>query len=220
MASKTVESIVYRGITFRRYPDAKRWPDRYYFTPNGGHRKQGVGRLHEEIWKDTNGPIPDGYEIHHVDFDAANNDPANLHCITAAEHREIHRQRQSERGKSPEQVAHLRTIQPLTAEWHRSDEGREWHREYGRKTWEQREPVVKQCEQCDSSFTDITRRASSRFCSNKCKSAWRRASGADDEDRTCAVCGTTFRANRYSKQRACSTACGGRLQSATKTGSL
>ena len=80
-------------------------------------------------------------------------------------------------------------IRDAATERHRSDAGREWHREHGRRAWESRIPVERKCEQCGGEYTDFTLRENARFCSNKCKSAWRRASGVDDEDRTCIVCG-------------------------------
>ena len=45
---------------------------------------------HRWIWERANGPIPDGYEIHHRDGDALNNDPANLQLVTAAWHDDYH----------------------------------------------------------------------------------------------------------------------------------
>lgn len=46
-------------------------------------------RLHRRIWTDTNGPIPDGCEIHHKDSDKANNAIENLECLTKSDHSSI-----------------------------------------------------------------------------------------------------------------------------------
>ena len=89
-----------RGIRFRRYPDSPKLAERSYYVPGMGDRKRGIGRLHEEIWKVADGPVPDGCEIHHADFDPLNNDVSNLACLTVAEHKAAHCERGRERGRS------------------------------------------------------------------------------------------------------------------------
>lgn len=42
--------------------------------------------MHRYIWRFYNGKIPKGYDIHHKDFDKANNDIENLECILKSEH--------------------------------------------------------------------------------------------------------------------------------------
>ncbi len=61
------EVIYYKDIAFRRYPNSSKWADRNYYVPNATHRKRGIGRLHQEIWKDAHGLIPEGYHIHNLD---------------------------------------------------------------------------------------------------------------------------------------------------------
>src|SRR4051794_36225813 len=95
------ESVVFNGITFRRYPGAKQWSPRMYFTPHASHRRAGVGALHQELWKAAHGPIPTGMHVHHRDGDPLNNVLDNLECITEAEHNERHRQARSERASRP-----------------------------------------------------------------------------------------------------------------------
>lgn len=205
-----VESIVYRGIKFRRYPDAKWHSDRVYFVPGGQHRKNGVGRLHEEIWKDRHGPIPPDHQIHHIDGNALNNDISNLQCLHRDEHRALHAAEQ--KPMHPRRLAWLEANRPKATQWHRSAEGRAWHREMAREVWKHRTPDERTCEQCGGTYLSRATQGHDRFCSNKCKAAWRRASGVDDEDRSCEACGTVFRVNRYSKQRACSRLCGSRIR--------
>lgn len=43
------------------------------------------------VWESTNGPLPRGMVVHHIDRDALNDDPANLVALTRAEHVEEHR---------------------------------------------------------------------------------------------------------------------------------
>jgi hypothetical protein len=209
------ESIRFNGVIFRRYPNSSNWADRQYYTPGIADRQRGIGRLHEEIWKRAHGPIPDGCEIHHADYNPDNNDLRNLVCLTVAEHKEAHRERGRERTRTPEFQAHLNRIRPLAAGWHRSEEGRAWHREHATKhqfgRGKQRAEV---CEQCGASYETTKASAGDRFCSNKCKSAWRRASGVDNEQRVCAYCGGEFTVNRYNPKRCCGRTCAQRLRAA------
>ncbi len=204
------EVVVYKGITFYRYPRSRHSASRRYFTPGVQHRKRGVDLLHREIWKDHHGPIPAGHEIHHCDHNTLNNAPDNLECKTRPDHLAYHAEH-----LMPQQRALIREqwerVRVAAANWHGSDEGRAWHSELGKRSWEGREARVFTCEQCGEAFT--SRKAHEvRFCSPKCRSAARRAAGADNEDRPCAWCAGIFTANRYSKARYCSRACAGRAR--------
>lgn len=46
--------------------------------------------LHKYVWEKQNGPIPNGSEIHHVDFNKLNNDISNLRMLTTADHSKLH----------------------------------------------------------------------------------------------------------------------------------
>lgn len=63
------------------------------------------------------------------------------------------------------------------------------------------------CQQCGAGFVLPWPYTPQRFCSNRCKSAHRRASGVDDILKSCVRCGTLFLNSRYSKQKFCSRVC-------------
>ena len=189
------ESVRFDGVTFRRYPDSERWSDRSYFRPSGNSGREA---LHREVYKAHHGPIPDGWHVHHIDGDPGNNDPDNLAALPASAHHEHHGHDRPSVPPSAEALA-------LAAEWHRSPEGRAWHREHAKALWETRQARTIACEQCGTEFDDISLHA--KFCSNNCKSAARRASGVDDEGRLCGACGETFRVNRYAKAKCCTKSC-------------
>ena len=120
-----VESVVFNGRRYRRYPESGVPAHRQYFA-RAGHR------LHRDVWIYHNGPIPDGMHVHHVDGDTGNNDISNLACITKDEHWAEHRAQQSERSRRPEQLALLDRIRPSAAAWHRTPEGIEWHKQHAK----------------------------------------------------------------------------------------
>src|ERR1039458_968444 len=45
---------------------------------------------HHIIWEATNGPIPEGYLVHHIDKNKQNNDIENLQLVTPENHQKIH----------------------------------------------------------------------------------------------------------------------------------
>ena len=45
---------------------------------------------HRRVWEEHNGPVPDGFCIHHLDGNKKNNDIENLALIDALTHKRIH----------------------------------------------------------------------------------------------------------------------------------
>lgn len=209
-----VETVTFRGVRFRRYPEAKGHSTRVYFQPGIAAAQRGIESLHREVWKAAHGPIPDGCHIHHVDHDPANNDLSNLVCMTEDEHREHHAldEHAASRKRTDEWLGHLAEIRPLATEWHRSTEGRAWHREHGREVAANMPMKPGVCDQCGKAFLS---KVPMRFCSNACKSAWRRTAGLDDVARACERCGAAFTTNRYSRVRFCSRSCASRSHRST-----
>lgn len=202
-----VDVIVFRGTKFRRYPEATGWSERAYYTPGIADRQRGARRLHEELWIAANGPIPEGSHIHHADGDHLNNDVANLVCLTEDEHKDHHADDRRGRISYPGQAEHLERARVAATRWHRSPEGRAWHREMARKAWTKRKPQRLTCQQCSTEYDTLARHGAERFCSNGCKSKWRRNSGVDNETRTCECCTAEFTVNRYDRGRFCARSC-------------
>lgn len=76
----------------------KRWGVKYkqkgkgYFTIRRERRKheQEEGksvqvRLHNEIWEKHNGPIPEGFEVDHINYDTCDNRKENLRLLSQKE---------------------------------------------------------------------------------------------------------------------------------------
>jgi YHS domain-containing protein len=204
------EEIVFNGITFRRYPKSKRRNDRVYFKPHAGYIKKGIMYLHQEIWKSVNGNIPEGCCIHHIDGDPLNNAIENLSCIPITKHSGDHSTEWH--GEHQEQTKnHMDEIRPLTKAWHASGEGREWHALHA-ANWKRADPIDKVCESCGATFKDKTAGHTGRFCSNNCKSAYRRYQHFDEVRRICPVCSKAYNTNKYRQNETCSKSCAGRLR--------
>ena len=203
-------SVTYRGVTYKRNPNARQRSHRVYYT---APRCSGRSSLHRDVWRDSHPgeDIPRGWHIHHQDHDPFNNDPANLALRSpkghAAEHPEF-------TGPPAE---HLRAIASLAAAWHRSDDGRAWHAEHGKRTWEGREPQhAKTCAECGSGFVawfDKAARAKTddRYCSRACVNRARERKYRETVE--CPVCDGSFERDRYRKRpETCSRKCGAALR--------
>lgn len=176
----------------------------YYLSSNkvGNKRK----RLHRVVWEFYNGNIPNGFDVHHIDHDKGNNIIENLELISKSEHSKRH-------GKelTTEQRQKLRTnlvnkAMPKAKAWHSSPEGLAWHKEHYleiSKSIKEKEYV---CENCKKTYYKKPF-GKNRFCSNACKSAYRRNNKLDNVDIVCMNCGGVFSGNKYRKRKYCSKEC-------------
>ena len=208
--AETTDSVVFNGITFRRYPNSRNKSDSMYYRASGGLRKQGIAYLHHEVWRAHYGEIPEGCHVHHKDGDTTNNDISNLAAVPASKH--LSRHTLERISKNPKWIANaLDKARDKAKIWHKSREGREWHRQHGLETAAKRKnipKVTKTCEQCGGEYETMPDRAGiSRYCSRACHAKHRRDSGIDNETRRCAICGNEFVVNRYSKIKTCSKEC-------------
>lgn len=209
-----MERIECDGAIFSRNPSAKNRSDRVYFK---GISCLGKEYLHRYIWRKHNGEIPKGHHIHHKDGDPLNNDIENLECISPAQHREHHGETWSDREALLE---HLSNMRVEATEWHKSAEGRKWHKEHARILAEneaKKPRVEKQCSICNKSYLcPPAQQLISKYCSNNCKSQSRRSAGKDREERVCVQCQSTFTCNKYFSTQCCSGSCATRKQHADR----
>lgn len=188
------DTACYNGYTFRR--DKKTG---YYLSakPICGKRK----RLHVYVWENEIGEIQKGFQVHHKDRNKDNNEIENLELLSVHEHMSIHGK---ERAKqSAENV--VKYAMPKAKEWHKSEQGREWHVIHGIEAYSKRKPIEYKCDYCGNVFEtrNIYSEKSNKFCSNKCKAAFRRESGVDDVKKICKVCGGEYYANKYANTSRC-----------------
>lgn len=199
------EPVVVVSDTVQEFGGERFYRCGFYFQKRGR-------RLHRAVWEAHHGPVPDGCHIHHRDGDRSNNQIENLACLDGTDHLSLHA---VERADESREI--IDRIRHRAAKWHGSAEGKQWHKEHYQKHCAAalQAEFDFQCEQCGADFKG---KHGSKFCSNKCKSAYRRDSGVDDERRECVVCGRMFVTNRYSKTRTCSRSCGVKSSARTRTG--
>lgn len=95
------ETIIYKGQKYHRYPESKRRQHRVYFWKHDKFKEPPVA-LHRQIYIDTYGSIPEGYQVHHKDGNTLNNDIENLEALSALEHCHKHPMSEEERKKRSE----------------------------------------------------------------------------------------------------------------------
>ena len=184
----------------------------------GRYYQNDVGRLHRHVWEAFNGPIPQGFHIHHKDGDPANNHINNLELLSASEHLSGHMVDVDRKQTSTASL--LRNGVPAAALWRKRNP--ELATQIGRKaasamheaanrTWKEYT-----CAQCGNLFQAREhyrkgKRTSSQhgpFCSYNCAMAHRRKRGSDDIKKVCPQCGREYSTNRYKASRTCSRSCG------------
>ena len=170
-------------------------------------------RMHRYVWECNYGAIPEGYHIHHIDHDKSNNNIENLKLMKADEHMSLHGQAN---GIANVESGLLERIRPMTKEWHASDEGHKWHKEHYEKTKDKLHAKKEfKCDNCGKVFVGPDN-SLTRFCSNACKSAYRRKTGKDLIEKECVICGNKFKTNKYRPGRTCSRKCAGKLRTKNK----
>lgn len=194
--------VDFEGVRFYTKPTG-------YFVAAPNRAVHGERYLHRAVWVHHNGPVPDKYHVHHIDHDKKNNSIGNLELLRIGEHMSHH---STERyARDPESYVRAMDAARLAAPaWHRSDAGREWHRQHGRNVFANLPKEQRTCTWCGKQFAGTAGKSKRGFCSMSCQGAARVASGVDDVDKTCAYCGGAFRRNKYNKAATCSPTCAAR----------
>lgn len=171
-----------------------------YYLNAGTHK-----RLHVAVYENEVGEIPKGYVVHHLDQNKDNNTKENLVLMTNVEHVRLHGSLLTDERREQMRDNLINNAIPAAREWHGTDEGKAWHGEHAKQTWANWETRSYKCDYCGTEFETRNHYspASHRFCSNKCKSAFRRASGVDNVVKICERCGNEYTANKYTKTRFC-----------------
>lgn len=205
---------------------------RYYLgnVPDESGKRHPV-RAHIYVWEKHFGKIPEGFSVHHADRNPRNNDIHNLRLMETSAHASLHSHERSEWSKENLN----KNARPLAIEWHKSEEGSEWHKKHYEEStkalWNTL--VTKQCVVCGKEYQVKSCAAKrSKYCSDYCKNrsesrkAYQKANQektrayitSKQEERTCPICGKTFLAIKYYKTLCCSPECRAKRISEQRTG--
>ncbi|MBR1645718.1 MAG: HNH endonuclease [Selenomonadaceae bacterium] len=168
------------------------------FSRNKTKRFTCTVSLYRFIWTYFNGEIPEGYEIHHRDFNHDNNDISNLQLLPKTEHRQLH------------QPVNEENEAKKNAKYHCAVCGKEFKSRRGKLVYcsaecrrsaeKTRATKTKICEMCGKEFSTTS---DARFCSRKCVGE----SLKKQETKICPICGKTFSDIVSNHRKYCSVEC-------------
>ena len=168
--------------------------------------------MHRYVWEFYNGPIPKGCEIHHKDFDRSNNVISNLECLETSNHKKLHANNRTQAQTDWYRQNLNEKARPKAIEWHKSGAGSKWHSEHINKQREKgafKKELV--CTNCGKTYIG-EQHGPTCFCSNACKSEYRRKTGADLVPAICVSCGQYFQTNKLRPAKTCSRSCTNRYR--------
>lgn len=170
---------------------------KYYF----GRVKGKSVSLHRYKYQKEIGPIPEGWHVHHVDGDCFNNSIENLQAISQEDHAKLH-----PTSKETLKKWHQAGIK-AAPEWHASPEGMKWHyNHYDNIKAKLHEKIIRACCNCGKEV-GTNKKNINVFCTNACKSAWRRKNKPDMKMKPCETCGKEYETRKYLPTRFCSKEC-------------
>lgn len=76
-----LETISYRGNLYTKSKNGGK-----YWRKTNGDRET----LHRETWKQERGPIPEDFDVHHLDENPDNNAIENLECLSKSDHTKLY----------------------------------------------------------------------------------------------------------------------------------
>lgn len=139
----------------------------YWLDKSSGYYKNAQVKphsLHRQVWIYHNGDIPQGYVIDHIDRNRANNQIENLRLATQSENNKNVSAEVIKKRKE-----NMERIRQEAIKWHKSDEGRKWHSEMAKKSYENRAPIKKVCAFCGKEYYTTQYAKNARFCHQNCK---------------------------------------------------
>lgn len=124
-------------------------------------------RLHRIVWTFFHGEIPEGYDVHHINSNRADNRPENLELLPGRAHNSLHSRR----------VSHDKAIaaaREAARAWHGTPAGFAFHSRLAKANWSGRKANTYVCTRCGKSFQTrhIYGARQNRFCSGACRAAY------------------------------------------------
>lgn len=189
------------------YDNLKFYSDKKGYWITSGTSKTPPKRLHIYVWEKHNGKIPEGYHVHHIDHNTDNNEIDNLIALPSHEHLAYHSKLQN---KEKARLNFEINARPKAIEWHKSKEGSEWHKKHYEKTKHLLHKKIEIiCINCGKKAIVSKVGNTNKYCSAKCKDAYRAKSGKDNVEKICLICGNAFIASKKNGKKYCSSECRG-----------
>ena len=153
--------------------------------------------IYRFIWIYFNGDIPEGYDVHHRDFNHDNNDISNLELLTKDEHKKIH-------GWTEKKLSSKNKICACCGIKFEASNGNRIYcsSKCRRRARRIRQSETKVCIVCGKEFL-VDKHDDAKCCSNKCS----RELLKKREEKICPVCGKNFSAAVSRNRKYCSHAC-------------
>ena len=201
-----VETVVYKGITFRRYPNSPNWADKSYYHPDRRMLPQALKLSILRYGK----MLTDLYQMDVRSTTRTVTLPTMLSKIWNVSHQ---RSMQSTMLRTSVKSVWKSCVNELTMPGLPLVRGtsqklvgngtRNWAR------WLGRTPSISQGSVtiARKNFKQLLLAMKSSTATNNCKSAARRKSGIDNETRTCGQCGKEFVCNKYARKQHCNSIC-------------
>jgi hypothetical protein len=139
-------------------------------------------RLHQRIWEEHYGEIPQGYVIHHKNGITWDNRIENLECLTKHDHHMLH-------FCCEKQLKHLHSIRSKAAAAHRTPEARKKASEQKKKMWLTVGFNDYLCTICGQPYKSRNK-ARPKYCSQKCRT--KAGHNNYKQKLTCGICGEEF----------------------------
>lgn len=183
-------------VQFRKKTDNGYWV-------NNNNKTGRVIYLHREKYKQEFGLTEEqmkDMEVHHIDGNKDNNDILNLKLLTKEEHHKLHNIRNESSHRHVCKKCGRTYWSSVSKSTEVCDRCNPEYATGGSSVI----TIKKICEYCGAEYeTKSMNRSRSKFCSNKCKSAYRRAKGVDNIERVCERCGNVYLVNKYSSGKIC-----------------
>lgn len=158
--------------------------------------------LHRFIWQYINGEIPDGYEIHHCDFNHDNNDISNLELLTREKHIAPHKELKKDKKPVMKKEKFICVYCEKEYEAFHVGSNKYCSPECRYAAAREKYDETRICPQCGKPFSTYTY-GKQKFCSRECLFASMRK----QEMKKCIVCGKEMSFKQSRNRKYCSREC-------------
>lgn len=194
-----ITKVEQKMLPIETVSDTKKVFNGFNFYKNKKSRYTCTITLHRFLWQFYNGKIPEGYDIHHKDFDKENNVISNLELVTKDDHKKIHLSHKTKKVPEKKQKFICKVCGKEYESVNRINNT--YCSAKCKKTAKRvRATKIKICKVCGKEFST---RDDAEICSKKCLGKFLNR----QEIKICPVCGKTFSDVVSKHRKHCSPEC-------------